>query len=36
MRIFFLIGRVEEWLAERISWLGMRYKDCFLHQKWLN
>lgn len=25
-----------EWLAERISWLGKRYDDRFLHQKWLN
>lgn len=25
-----------EWLAEIFSGVGRRYKDCFLHQKWLN
>lgn len=36
MRIYSLIGRVEEWLDEIFSWLGKRYKNRFLHQKWLN
>lgn len=27
MRIYFLIGRVEEWLAEIFSWLEMGYDD---------
>ena len=25
-----------EWLDEIFSWLGKRYKNRFLHQKWLN
>ena len=25
-----------EWLGEIFSWLGKRYKDRFLHQKWMN
>ena len=32
MRIYSLIGRVEEWLASRISWLGKRYKGKKIHE----
>lgn len=32
MRIYSLIGRVEEWLASRISWLGKRYDDRKYHE----
>ena len=35
MRIYFLIGRVEEWLAIRISWVEMRYKDGKTHENGL-
>lgn len=33
MRIYSLIGRVEEWLGEIFSGLGKWYEDGFLHQK---
>lgn len=36
MRIYSLIGRVEEWLARIFSGMGKRYEDGFSHQKWLN
>lgn len=36
MRIYSLIGRVEEWLGEKISWLSKRYDGRFLHQNWLD
>lgn len=32
MRIFFLIGRVEEWLGEIFSGGGKRYEDSFSHE----
>lgn len=32
MRIYSLIGRVEEWLASRISWIEMRYGDRKTHE----
>lgn len=35
MRIYFLIGRVEEWLAKKISWLEMRYSDRKIHENGL-
>ena len=35
MRIYSLLGRVEEWLAERISWLGERYSDREIHKNGL-
>lgn len=32
MRIYSLIGRVEEWLPSRISWLERRYGDREIHE----